>query len=79
MIMPNGEGYYYYNFWTGRVYTEAFPTFIEEFYPERHGKVVAYLTHTISEGDPGYEDALERYLFFKGVRAYDEIPEWAVD
>jgi len=74
------NGKYYYSFETGKEYFEAFPTVIEEVYPEPDGKLIAYKVRTVGEDDPGYEEALERYLLFeKGVRAYDEIPEWAVD
>ena len=74
------NGKYYYSFETGRLYTEAFPTIIEEVEPKKLGKMIAYEPRIVGEDDPDYEEALERYLLFeKGVRAYDEIPEWAVD
>lgn len=69
----------YLNYVTGKLYTERMPGRIVELAPERKksGKVI-YVEKTHVEGDTGFQDALDRWLFLnRQVRKYEEMPDWA--
>lgn len=69
----------YVNYVNGNLYTETLPARIVEVapVPKKNG-VTSYVVREFNDGDAGFQDALDRWLFqVKGVRRYPTMPDWA--